>query len=66
MYKEVTKENPKTFEIKNPIRAVKTTWPIPVISEIFPTSRIIFGLKLSPTIKRRIAIPNCENIFIVS
>jgi len=46
--------------MKNPINAVKITWPMPVTRDIFPMSLMRLGSRLMPTIKRRKATPSCE------
>gem|GEM_PF-2759535 len=47
---ETKTENPSRSEIKNHIRLVKRTCPIPAIAATLPTSLIIEGLSPSPTI----------------
>ena len=66
MYRETNGENPRKMLIRKPIREVKIICPTPVIRETFPTSLIIFGLRLIPTIKSRNVTPICEKTLIVS
>src|SRR3989344_5406021 len=66
MYKAGIISNPRNLAMKKPIKEVKTTCPIPVINDAFPTSFMTFGFKLRPTMNRRNAIPNWEKITSVS
>ncbi len=66
IYTEVSMENPSKVPMKYPRRKVKIICPIPVMREILPTSFMTFGERCNPTIKRRKAIPNSENMPIAS
>src|SRR3989344_2179673 len=65
-YIDVIEFKPSANQMKYPTKDVNTTCPIPVISEILPTSFIILGLKCNPTINKRRVIPNSEKTEIAS
>ena len=52
--------------MKNPIKEVNITWPIPVTKETLPTSFIIFGFKFNPTINKSNTIPICAKVAMAS
>ena len=57
---------PINLAITYPIAEVNTTWPIPVASEIFPTSLITLGLRFNPTTNRSVVMPIFEKSSMVS
>ena len=62
----VMKLNPKILDNPKLMTALKITSPAPVIKETFPTSFITLGLRLSPSIKRRIVTPIFEKSSMLS
>ncbi len=62
--KDVILSNHRKKQIQNHINDVKITCHTHVISDIFQTSFIIFGVKFSHTIKRSMATHTCDSVFI--
>ena len=61
IYSDVVSEKPNNNPIARARDEVRKNCPRAVRIETFPTSLIIFGLRLSPTIKSSNEIPRCEN-----
>ncbi len=59
-YKACIEEKPNARERRNPRNVVMTICPSPPIKETFPTSLITAGLRLRPTINKRMVIPIFE------
>lgn len=66
IYPLVTRSNHNPRAIPMPIRVVKSTCPIQITNDAFPSSLICLGLSPSQTINSNKAIPIWENVSICS